>query len=185
MRKLLLSLMVLTSLVSCGKDNSVNGGAAATTNGTTNAVTVNDPNAQNLGNYIDNSNSYFAGVYYQTYRYATASATSAASSCEQKTGWLGIKYYVCSSSSNSSNLSYTTVLASKVDLATKRSELKGYINNSSAGYITQVGTAFHIRTLSGLVYIIDTRFPIQANPVSVQQARWSNHLPISAILVSQ
>lgn len=167
MRKLLLSLMVLATLASCGKDNAVNGGAIPATG---NAITVNDTTAQTLGNYIDNSNSYFAGVYYQTYRYATTSASSAASNCEQKTGWFGIKYYVCSSSSNSSNLSYKTVAASSVDLAAKRLELKGYINSSSPGYITQSGTGFYIRTVSGLVYIIDTRFPIQANPVSVQQA---------------
>lgn len=165
MRKLLLSLMVLASLVSCGKDSS-SGGVANTSSS---AVTVNDTYAQNLGNYIDNSTSYFPAISYQTYKYATTSATSAASNCEQKTGWLGIKYYVCSSSNNTSNLTYTTVAASSVDITAKRNELKSYINSSAAGYITQSGAVFYIRSTAGMIYIIDMTKPIQANPVQVQQ----------------
>lgn len=170
MRNLLLSLMVLASLVSCGKDNKVDG----VNSNSSNAITLNDPVATQLGTVIDNSASYFAVVPTTTarYTYATTTANSAASNCETKTGWFGIKYYVCSSSNNSSNITVSApIVASSVDLTAKRNELKGYINSSTAnGGIVNGGSYYMVRTAAGVIYTIDLRYPIQVNPVSVQQA---------------
>ncbi|MEA9355205.1 hypothetical protein SHI21_03290 [Bacteriovorax sp. PP10] len=168
MRNLLLSLMVLASLVSCGKDKS--SGAVGSSSS---AITLNDQVAVQLGTIIDNSTNYFPTPSPTArYTFATTSPTTASNNCELKTGWLGIKYYYCSSSNNSSNnnSSYgTPILASGVDLAAKRNELKAYINSSYAGAIYNTGATYYIRTTSGVIYTIDTRYPIQVNPVSVQQ----------------
>lgn len=166
MRNLLLSLMVLASLVSCGKDNSVGAPVASVTN----PVTNTDPSATNLVTMINNSTSYFPAVTSPTATFKIASTTGSAaqSNCEQKEGWWGIKYYVCSSSNNQ-NLTYTTVTPYNVDLAAKRNEIIGYINSASAGNIVGSGKIVYIRTTAGVLYTINMNFPLQLNPTAIQQ----------------
>jgi hypothetical protein len=189
MKKLLIALVILSSLVSCGKKN-----VAGSTSSLTSAITLNDSVAQNLGSQIDNSattfgagqagysgmtwNQVLAGTYYQpaknlTYQYVT-SAAQTANNCVEKTGWFGIKYWDCSPGSNNvSNPTITrTVVNNTVDLAVKRSELKAIINSATAGsLINSNNTIYTIRNAStGIVYTIDLRYPMQANPTSVQQA---------------
>ena len=172
MKKLLLSLMVLATLASCGKDNKVES-PAVTTPGSSNAITISDPVATQLGTVIDNSASYFPVATTSTtarYAYVTTTITASQPVCETKEGWLGIKYTVCKAPTTNNNVTPSSyVQVSSVDLATKRNELKGYINSSNAGGLIYNGTSYTIRTTSGVVYTIDTRYPIQANPVMVQQ----------------
>lgn len=167
MRKLILSLMVLASLVSCGKDNKVGAGSS------TSAITNTDPSAIQLGTMIDSSEKYFqAGPTYGRYAYlaATTSNSNPNQTCEEKEGWFGIKYYVCKSNSTSNTAPNYTYTNANVDLTAKRNEIKGYINNASYGGISSVsGYAIRIITTSGITYIIDRSVPLQANPVVIQQ----------------
>ncbi len=172
MKHLLLSLSVLAMLVSCGKDKGSNTVAPATSN----AVTLNDATAVTLGNLINTSETTFAAVPTNIntanakYYYSTTVAAAQGSNCTQHTsgGWIKFTYYTCSSSGNSNQGSVSSVPVASVDLAAKRAELTGYINSSTAGAIYQSGTTYFVRVSSGVVYTIDTRFPIQANPVQVQ-----------------
>lgn len=169
MRKLLLSLMVLATLASCGKDNAVNGGAIPATG---NAITIDDTYAKSLGSAIDNSlTSFYQKPAYGRFGYVTttSSTTNTGSNCEEKTGWFGIKYYVCKSTSSTAIVPTSYIPVSSVVLETKRAELRGIINSSSAGAIYQYGSRYTIRTNAGVLYTIDRGFPIEANPVSVQQ----------------
>jgi flagellar hook assembly protein FlgD len=177
MRKLLLSLMVLASLVSCGKDNKVATAttAVAATAPVTNSITLDDATAKQLATVIDSSTTYFSARPASNLRLgyvtSTASTTSSGSNCEEKSGWFGIKYYVCKSSSSSSNVTPTSfVSVNSVDLETKKNELRAIVNRSSAGAIYYSGYAYTIKTTDGSLYTIDTRYPIEANPVVVQTA---------------
>lgn len=165
MRKLLLSLMVLASLVSCGKDKSSSGVSSSSS-----AVTLADSTATDLGTKIANSESYFqaAPAAYYRYAYTVTTVTSAGQNCEEKEGWFGIKYTVCKASNSNSNATYKYVAVSSVDLATKRSELASIINSSYAGGVVNYGSYYQVTTTVGTVYIIDPRAPIQANPVLVR-----------------
>jgi hypothetical protein len=178
MKKLLLALMVMASLVSCGKKNQV-----STDGSSSSAITLNDNTAVQLGSLIDNSETQFgyqqvtayetwnqAALNHPNYYYKYTASAGSSSNCVQKTGWLGIKYWVCSSSSSSSATVSRSVVVGTVDLAAKRNELKGYINSGYAGSIIASGPVFYVRTNAGVVYTIDTRLPIQANPTGIQQA---------------
>lgn len=171
MRKLLLSLMVLATLASCGKDNKVDTATAVAAAPSSDAITLDDTVAKQLGTIIDNS-AYFPAATTSTtakYAYLTTTVSSAQPSCETKEGWLGIKYTVCKAPINNTNGVASYVQVNSIDVATKRVELKGYINSSNVGGIIFNGTSYTIRTTSGVVYTIDTRYPIQANPVMIQQ----------------
>lgn len=171
MKHLLLSLSVLAMLVSCGKDNSVGTPVGAASS----AVTISDATGVQLGNYINASESYFApglSAFYKYY-YTTSTVSTAGNGCTAHTsgGWIKFTYYTCTTSSSSGSGTVTSVQASAVDLAAKRLELIGYINSSTAGAIYQSSAySYIIRTVSGATITIDSRYPLQANPVQVQQA---------------
>lgn len=187
MKKLLLSLMVFATLASCGKDNKVSSAASTSSSS---AITISDSTAQSIGSMIDSSDTYFGQAQvtaYETWNqaaaahpnyYYTYTKSNASSNCELKSGWLGIKYYVCKSGSSSASSVSRRVLVSQVDITAKRNELKSILNSTTAGTINQSQTyvngrafnVYQVRTTSGVIYTIDTRFPIQANPVITQQA---------------
>jgi hypothetical protein len=172
MKKLLLSLMVLATLASCGKDNKVD---TASSTSSTSSITLDDATAKQLATVIDNSTTYFAARPYANYRlgYVTsiAQTTNTGNNCEEKTGWFGVKYYVCKSSSSSTAVTPTSYVAvSSVVLETKKGELRAIVNRSSAGAIYYSGYAYTVKTTDGNLYTIDTRYPIEANPVVVQTA---------------
>ena len=187
MKKFLLSLMVLASLVSCGKDNKV---SSSSGNGSS-AITINDSsgNAANLGNYINQSETYFGNGYatnygtwnqvvaanpYYSFKYVTTSYAGNAN-CSVK--WS--IFYVCtSSSSGSGSMTISrSVVASSVDVGAKRAELAAIVNsavNYNGVASIQVsqgsnGSIYYVQTTSGVKYAIDTRLPIQANPTGIQQ----------------
>lgn len=176
MRKLILSLIVLTFLVSCGKDNAVNGDANANANPiVTNPIVTNNTSAQDLISKINNP---AAGFGTGTLYISTASTTT----CKEK--WI-LTY--CSSSYGSGNQTTTTWNAiaasrdltyrfvyfngagisksyshSSVAIAKKQSDLIGILNSATAIY--KIGTVYTI-IVSNAQYIIDTNYPIQANPI--------------------
>lgn len=163
--------MVLATLASCGKDNKVDTAAAGASSS---SITLDDATAKQLATVIDNSTTYFAARPYANYRLGyvttTAQTTNTGNNCEEKTGWFGIKYYVCKSSSSTAVTPTSYVAVSSVILETKRSEIRAIVNRSSAGAIYYNGVAYTVKTTDGNLYTIDTRYPIEANPVVVQTA---------------
>jgi hypothetical protein len=186
MKKLVVALMLLSlSVVSCGKNNSTNSGTA----GVSNPITTSIQGASQIGAMIDNYGQYFGSAqasYYMTYlqmvnqganlkyHYTKTASASSNSNCSLKWGI----FYVCSSSSTSSTTSNVTesklVENNAVTILTKQNELKGYIN--TALQITQSGTATYIYTNQGKYIVIDTRYPIQAQPVGIQDSTGNEYL---------
>ncbi len=171
MKKLLLALIVVSTLFSCGKKNTVG------TSSSTTALTVSGALETQLASQIDN-NQFGNGMatYYETwsqvvshmpnlkYNYAQTSAST--SNCEKKWGI----FYICTSSSSSGSATITrSVIHSSVDVNAKKNELKDLINKRV--YIQVSGTSYYITANNGKNYVIDTRYPLQANPVSVQNAQ--------------
>lgn len=187
MKKLLLALLVVSSLVSCGKNNSVSSGTTSSS-----PLTVTGAVESQLGSIIDN-NQFGGGQasYYETwnqvitnmpnisYKYGSVSSTSN-SSCRT----VAYVFQICGSTSYSSSGSTATVtrsvIHSSVDLATKKNELKAIINARS--YMQASGSSFYIRTSDGRGFVIDTRYPMQANPVSVQQTNGTAETFLGAYL---
>jgi len=169
MKKLLLALIVLATVFSCGKSNS-------TSNSSVSSLSVTGTNETALGSYITSYSSSFGNGYANAYTTWTSlissqpnttyyyyKSTQATSTCTTK--WS--IFYVCSTSSSSSS-SYLSksVVNSSVDITTKQNELIGIINSRSSIYVS--GTSYYIYTSDAKIYVIDTRYPIQANPVLIQ-----------------
>lgn len=187
MKKFILALMVVTTLVSCGKDNKVSSGSVAATTPLT-GTAANDTSAVGLAALVDGyatsfglgqviiNNNYYTWNQVVTnspnvnYKYGSYTASSASSNCEKKWGI----FYVCSSSSSGSSNPATvsrTVINSSVDITAKINELRSIISRVSPYYPVQSsGYIYYIRTVEGILYTIDVRLPIQANPSAVQQA---------------
>ncbi|AUN99654.1 hypothetical protein DOM21_02540 [Bacteriovorax stolpii] len=181
MKKLLLSMIVLASLVSCGKDNKV-----SSTNSTLNysnpylsGNTQAQTYAQTLIAQINSYSSNFGN--------GVISSGSSNQTCDTK--W-GIFYYCYTSSSGSSGTTTTwnsivastptityqysngvTVRHSDVNIASKQSELISILNAATNVQVQAMsgGNVYYI-TVSGAYYVIDTRYPIQANPSGVQSS---------------
>lgn len=175
MKKLLLSLMVLASLVSCGKDNKVSSGSSTSTITVTNPVVTNSSVAQTLIAQINNPSTGFGNGVIQS---------GSTQQCETK--WGGFLQYCYSSSSNSTTTTWNAVVASKPNLvyiysnyeqvthsavvvATKQNELLSLLNSATNITVQGMtgGNVYYIY-VSGGVYVVDTRYPIQANPSGVQ-----------------
>ena len=171
-------------LASCGKKNEVS---------STNAygfspITSGVQGAADLGAKIDTYPTSFGTgtVYYygaqQTwgtlantglnlaYRYTKSTSTASGSNCTLKWGI----FYVCSYSSTSSvsNVAESRVVYNNnVNITAKGNELKSIINSANPLIpITAQGTSYRIQTTDGKQYIIDTRYPIQAQPIGVSDA---------------
>lgn len=172
MKKLLLSLMVLATLASCGKDNKV---SSTTGNyNVTNPLVTGNVQATDLVNRI---NSYTTGFG------EGQIVTSAASNQTCGTKWGFINYCYGSSGSNYAttgltwnalaaqqpNIRYyysnqSIVTHSSVNIASKQTELINLLNSATSIQVS--GTLYYIQ-VSGAYYVIDTRYPIQANPSAV------------------
>lgn len=181
MKKFLLAVLVVSSLVSCGKSNSVAPAAAPVAAApVVNALTVTGQLETLLGSAIDN-NQFGSGQadYYEswnqlvaktptiTFNYGNVAATAANSntSCGWKVGDVCLLTVYTSTSFDTVQTIATTrsVVYNSVDLQTKKNELKALLN--SRQYVYQYGTKFAIDTATNR-YVIDTAFPMQANPVS-------------------
>lgn len=192
------ALIVLTfasalSLVSCGKNgNKIQGGTGGSSS-VFNQVTVGTPGAANLGSKIDNYQSQFGTgllIYnYQSqtwtsllqyglnlnYRYTRSTTSPSSTDCKEK--WI---FYICSTSSTST--SYSVVESRKVsnntvDVTAKANELKALINSTSSLVpISNIGTSYYIQTTNGNQYVIDTQYPLQANPIAVRDVNGTEYL---------
>ena len=170
MKKLILSLMVLASLVSCGKNNSVGSPAGASTGGISNPIIVNNPTAQALLVLINNP--------YTGFGQGMTSQSSSNQDCG--TTLFGLIHYCTyggaatqsgvtwnSLLTSNPNLTYQyssgrTVRNSDVTIGSKQDQLRAILN--SATNIQTNGQAYFIM-VSGTQYLIDARLPIQANPI--------------------
>jgi hypothetical protein len=183
MKKLVVALMVLTTLASCGKNNTV-----GSTVPSTNPLTVAGPIETSLGSIIDN-NQFGTGLYYLsngyrdtykrfietganfTYKYSAAANVVTSNTSSNCTTILLIPicgYVTGYRSSTTGNLDpiTRTVANSSVNLIDKQNELKAILNSRMLGGIQQVSySVFIIVSNNGKTYIIDTALPIQANPV--------------------
>lgn len=188
MKKLIVALMVLSTLASCGKNNKVASPAPAAASPATTAITTTDQLGVALGQKIDNHTTQFGvglinayttigqlanqGVAI-TYKY-TKSTASASPECEKK--WI---FTLCTSTSVTSfNPTVSrTVTNSGVNVSAKVAELKDIINRKHAAYPIQVsGYAFFITTSDNKQYVIDTRMPIQANPVGIRDTAGTEYM---------
>ena len=184
MKKLLLALIVMASLASCGKNNSVDSSAASSTSAI--SVATLPPASQALATQLGamvNANQFGLGqaTYYEsyaqyvshapntTYSYGTL-ATTGSSNPNCKT--VGYIFTYCTSASTTTTSSATitrSVIHSSVNVAAQQSALIAIINKTNQ--IAQVGQGvYEILTTDNITYFIDTRYPIQANPTQTQQA---------------
>ena len=194
MKTLLLSLLIISTLVACGKKNEVSstGNASAS-----NPITVSVQYASDIGSKIDNYTTQFGVgqvMYYgypQTYqalvntgldlkyRYtkSTTTASGAGANCERK--WS--IFYVCSYS-NTSTSGYGAqesrkVANNSVDILSKQNELKAIVNNVNPLIPIQTsGSMYMITTRDSKQYIIDTRYPLQSNPIGVSDTSGTEYL---------
>lgn len=190
MKRLLMPLMVLAMLVSCGKDNQVSSAGTSVFN----PITTTVQGASDLGSKVDNYTTQFGTqqiLYYgnyQTYgtlantglnivyRYSKSAAAASGSNCTVK--WS--IFYVCSSSSTTTTSSVAEsrkVYNNSVDITSKANELKAIINRANPLIpITALGTSYRVQTLDGFQYIIDTRYPLQANPIGISSSAGTEYL---------
>ncbi|MFA6236804.1 MAG: hypothetical protein WC635_05700 [Bacteriovorax sp.] len=153
MKKFLLTLIVVSSLVSCGKDNKV--GSATSPLSTTSPIsTINaDGNFQSLGSAIVN-NTFPQNVnYYTEYHFGTLTNT-----CVTKDGWFGIDYQSCSTSVTNET---TVIQGNSVD--EKRAELTAILSKTVV--FQSYGSISVLRTTDNFTYHIDRNVPMKANPV--------------------
>jgi hypothetical protein len=195
MKTLLLSLLVVSTLVACGKKNEVSSNANASAS---NPITVSVQYATDIGSKIDNYTTQFGvgQLYYygypQTYqalvnsgldlkyRYTKSATTStgSGSNCELK--WS--IFYVCSYSNSSSSSTSAAaesrrVANNSVDVLSKQNELKAIINNVNPLIPIQTsGSMYMITTRDSKKYIIDTRYPLQSNPIGISDSSGTEYL---------
>lgn len=194
MKRLLMPLMVLSMLISCGKDNKVSSAAPSTS--VYNPITTTVQGASDLGAKIDNYSTQFGlqqvpyGYYgqYQTYgtiansginlvyRYTKSTSSASGSNCTIK--WS--IFYVCSTSSSFTGTSVAEsrqVFNNSVDITAKANELKAIINRANPLIpIMALGTSYRVQTLDGFQYVIDTRYPLQANPIGISSSAGTEYL---------
>lgn len=194
MKNFLVGLLVLTALVSCGKKNEVSSSATAIGS---NPIIIADASGVQLGSMVDNYPTQFgtAQTYYygnvETYarlisvgavlnfKYTKAASTSSTGSnnCEMK--WI---FYVCSygsvsGGSTSSTTVSRTVQSNTVDVNSKMAEIKAIINSAKPLVPIRVsGSSYYIISNDGKEYIIDTRYPLQANPIGIKDATSTEYL---------
>jgi hypothetical protein len=182
MKKLLIALVILSSLVSCGKKN-----VAGNTGSLTSAISIGNLPVQSqqvasqLGSIVTNNqfgvgqatyyetwNQYVAHAPNTTYNYGTMAAAQNNSGCHT----VATIFYVCSSSSSSSPSTTAisrSVVHSSVNVLDKQNAIIAIINRTN--YIQSAGNGvFYIVTTDNATHVIDTKLPIQANPVQTSSA---------------
>jgi hypothetical protein len=188
MKNLLIALVVLSSLVSCGKKNVA--GATTAVNGLTSPMVASTAVESDFITRV-NGNQFGTGNYQgmrftdaiahgsnPQYQYANYTAPAAVSpNCHS--AWV---FQVCNSSSSSSY--QAPVLGRKIDTlsvatVTKQNEIIA-IYNSKAQVFTN-GNSFKIITTDNKTYFFDTTLPIQANPTQSYNANGSGEYLINVI----
>lgn len=158
MKKFLLVLLVLTSLVSCGKNNQVGSGAAGVgTIATSPISTINSSSGFQALAAAVLSNTFNAQYsnYYTEYHFGNVTNT-----CVTKDGWFGIDYQSCSSSVTNE----TTVIHGQVNIDSKKAELNAILSKTVV-FQAVSATYFVLRTSDNYTYHVRLDYPIQANPI--------------------
>ena len=172
MKKLIVSLIVLASLSSCGKNNSVATNAtSAVGTSTVLSASLDQYGRVPLTNYITDVNNNAFGAArntVETYQYYSSSGSG--SGCTSRLTGGFIKFYIwdcTSSSSTSSSSTYTTVTVDhgSENLAAKKTELINIIGQAVNYSNSSDRRVLYIQTSTG-VYTIDFRIPMSANPVA-------------------
>jgi hypothetical protein len=180
MKKLILALIVLESITSCGKNNSVS--SVPVVNPAVNSVgisiaisgSVDSYGRVTLANYITDINNNAFGAARadsETFRFLNSVSGSTGNGCPVKTVLGGLfSYYACSSSSSTSSSNYgsydtVNVIHSTQDLTSKRTELLSLIAQSYQNSNSSDRKQLYIKATNGDVYTIDFRIPMSANPV--------------------
>lgn len=160
MKRLLLSIMVMAVLASCGKDNKVNSDLGANGNAynTTNQLLAGNQAAQELIARINNPASFGQG---------------------QTSGPAGTTTWNALLATNpSATFRYTngysivsTVRNSDVVIANKQSQLITLLNSATA--VSGVSPVYYVTANNGVIYAIDTRYAIQMNPSALKSGNSS------------
>lgn len=182
MKNLLLSLVVLASLVSCGKDNKVSSGANATQ--LTNPIMVGNTTAQVLITQLDNPTAGFGNGLVADYtsnqtcknwgifNYCYSSTTGTAAT--------GARTWNTIVAANPNTVYYytngTTTVHSQIAVVTKQNEIRAILNSASSIQVQalQGGNVYYV-TVAGGYYVIDTRYPLQVNPSAVSTGTTQNY----------
>lgn len=174
MKKLLLVLMVMGTLASCGKDNKVDSGVAGFNGTVTNPLVTGSGTGTALVSMINNPSSFGQGqlslgggsngtcktvAYIINYCYSSTSSGSGT-----VTTWNNVVAQYPGLTYVYSN--YTNVKHADVNVANKQAELIGILNAATNVQYNNAGS-YYIYTANG-TYVIDTRYPIQAQPSGVQ-----------------
>jgi len=192
MKKLLLSLMVLATLMSCGKDNKVSSGSVS--NGYSNGYLSGNASAaaQELASKISNYTSEFGNGL------VLSSSGSSGQTCGTKWGFINYCYgssgsgnYAVSSGASwnqlviqrQQNLTYYYYGAqptyhASVNVGTKQTQIMDLLNKATSVQVVQpdaYGKMYYIQ-VSNAIYVVDTRYPIQANPSAVKTAQGEAYL---------
>lgn len=175
MKKLVIALMVLTSLASCGKNNAVSSaGTNAIGSSTAITATTDMYGRVPLANYMTDINNNAFGAARadsETFRFLNYTGGSSGNGCSLKTALGGfLTYYSCTSSTSTSSSNYgsydtVNVTHSSENLASKKTELLSILGQSYQYSNSADRKQLYIRTISGDVYTIDYRVPMSANPV--------------------
>lgn len=191
MKKLLLSFMVLGVLASCGKNNKVSSGSTPVTNGYSNGYSNGYLTgsaaaiAQDLATKVNSPASFGEGL-------VLTSSGSSNQTCGTKWGFINYCYgssgsgnYAVSAGmtwnqliAQRSNLTYYYSLGSQavhssVSIADKQTQIIQLLNSATAIQVS--GTLYYIQ-VSNSIYVVDTRYPIQANPSAVKTAQGEDYL---------
>ncbi len=99
-----------------------------------------------------------------TYHYRKADSASINSQCEMKWGF----FYVCSYNQKSYQGTFSKKVSNQsIDLQAKVDEITSHLKNANPLIPVQVnGTVYTISLKSGEKFIVDTRYPLQANPLA-------------------
>jgi hypothetical protein len=186
-KKTLLTLAMALLFSACGNDNKVGGGGGVGGPVGSNPITTTVYGASNLGSMIDNYTTqfglgyvnYYGNPYYSfqllannaipmTFKY-TKSTSSGTTNCKSTGGFISFSYCTSWSGSGTSSLTVSrTVDSVSVDVIGKQNELKAIINSANPILpINNIGSMYFITTISGNRFVIDTAFPLQANPTAI------------------
>jgi hypothetical protein len=190
MKKLLITLMVLASLVSCGKDNKVSSGSS-TSNGYTNGILTGNASAaaQALVAAVNNPSVFGQGAAYM-------STGSTGQTCGTKWGFINYCYGSSTSSGSvAMGKTWNQIIAETpsvvfqytngnvrngqdVTVASQQTFIMNLLNTASN--VQVYGTIYYI-TVGNDIWAVDTRYALQMNPSAKQTNGYTAYYFLRAI----
>lgn len=189
MKKLLLSLMVLATLMSCGKDNKVSSGSVS--NGYSNGYLSGNPNAsaaaQALAAAINNPSAFGQGIAY--------TSTGSNQTCGTKWGFINYCYGSTSSGAVTTGETWNQIIArapsvvfqytngnvrngSDVTAASQQTFIMDLLNKATN--VQVYGTIYYI-TVGSDIWAVDLRYALQMNPSAKQTNGYTAYYFLRAI----